>query len=177
MEFYLYDSNDRQFAGICDSIKESNPTAEVLPVKSWEEFRNTLKWCVGKNQSFDSFYFYTHGAPGRIRVGNDFVTKGDLFFFRTVAAIVKPGARVLFIGCNLGFHEGLVDTGLEFMEEFGRCFLAGSGGIVGASETLVLKPAVWHTDMWVPWGEKVRLIRVDKNGRTIEVKSYKSGPL
>jgi hypothetical protein len=80
---------------------------------------------ANNNMTFNRLLFQTHGSPGGIWFGNDFVSKHTLKpVFASFASLFPHPARIYFDGCNVA--EG--GDGTDFLLAAGETLLALGGG-------------------------------------------------
>jgi hypothetical protein len=115
-------------------------------------------------QTFDRILFETHGSPGRIYFGDQYIDGG---WWRSAVSkgwtsIAAIGARVYFNGCNVA--EGA--NGWSFLEAAAAVFLTPGGGQVFGQTSLGFgNPFNGHVVHL--WGS-TRTLFVDFSGRITE---------
>jgi Domain of unknown function (DUF4347) len=113
---------------------------------------------VAKGSTFRRVVFSTHGAPGKIYIGDEPITPGVLRrYFGSYDRLFPSVTRMYFNGCNVA--DG--DDGWEFLETAGSVFLRSQGGEVFAWDSWGFA-LPWHTHHF--WGS-TRYVAVGPGGR------------
>lgn len=107
--------------------------------------------------------FAFHGSPGMIHLPDTTgITAAGLAGFCKNPMFLAKGARILFHSCQIA--QG--SLGKTFLENIGKGFLTGKGGIVGAAnvDTALVMP--WGLSYLMPFsGGDLTITQYDINGK------------
>jgi len=127
---HVYDSSDSR-------IVETAATRGVhdrLGAANGKDLLTGLDGLVAAGSMFDRILFETHGAPGRIYFGSDYLDaySWGTFLDYNFAALTTRNARVYFNGCNVA--EG--KEGWAFLDSVVPVLLRPGGGQVFGQTSL-----------------------------------------
>ena len=156
----VYDQYDGDIAKLAGARSGQYP----LPVTGSDDLANSLDRLVAAGSKFDRVLFTTHGIPGSIYVGGDYISaawwRGKMG--RKWSRVTTVNAHVYFNGCNVA--EG--SDGWDFLDAAAAVFLNPGGGEVFA-QTSVGVGLPWNGHSVHFWG-KTRKLYVDYIGRVTE---------
>lgn len=157
---HIFDSSD---SGIVQTVG-ARGVVDQLPISTGDDLAPALDRLVSAGSRFDRVLFETHGSPGHIYFGNQFISAA---WWRSVrdrnyTNLTTANARVYFNGCNVAEEA----SGWEFLEAVVPVLLTPGGGeVFGQTSVGFGNPFNGHVVHL--WGSTRRLF-VDSNGRIIE---------
>ena len=167
---YLYDP---QFEAGALAFKEDvGGDTAIHPISCL----NTLRSALESYSLVRQLVFDTHGVPGKIALADRGHVDGlDFGMLRLLPPdLLRPNARVLFYGCNLG--KG--DEGDTILDEVGLAAIRGKGGTAGASTVTNFALALGRfgsAGVWMDLGNlfaaRLKVVRFDEAGHRAEAMS------
>jgi len=167
---YLYDP---QFESGARAFRDdAGGDCAIHPVSCLD----TLRGALAAHAMVRFLVFDTHGVPGKLSLADHGHVDGmDFSMLRLLPNdLLRPRARVLFYGCNLG--EG--SEGDTFLDEFGLAAFRGKGGTAGAGTVSNFSlsfgshgtAGVWM-DLGNPFAARLKVVRFDEAGHRAEAMS------
>lgn len=158
--------HDPQFEAGARAFKEDmGGDTAIHPVSCLD----TLRGALASYSLVRFLVFDTHGVPGQIALAdNGHVDGMDFGMLRLLPPdLLRPNARVLFYGCNIG--EGA--EGDTFLDEFGLAAFRGKGGTAAASTVTNFAlsmggfgtAGVWM-DLKNLFAARLKVVRYDESG-------------
>lgn len=170
---HMYDADYSDKGNRILSSRELEPGAIRLPVADLREFTMNLRWLRDEGMLVDRLIIDTHGSPGAIYFGKEWLDHTRLQRFRAgFSRIFAAGARIFLSGCNVAESCGIgkcsaPGDGRRFLMDFARCFLSRNGGCVGASTSLgfanLFTNRVYHF-----WGDTVYAL-INRGGAKLRI--------
>jgi len=169
----IYDAADDLTADLGPNIG-ARLGVRPWPVTNTDELNSDLDGARQQGLRIDELYFVTHGHPGVLFFGNDYLSVQTLrskFAGKGFENLFNPGALVHFVGCevakvvkdcedwvlNSADPKCTVDgNGSMFLLTFAQIFLTKAGGSAdGWTTTGYTAPALGGSEVYHPMGQHV----------------------
>jgi hypothetical protein len=195
MRLYIYDEQEYRHSrhDADDGIVFGGDRDDTvrLPASSLTGLQGGLDQLVKDKKTFDRVLWMTHGSPGGIYFGDDFLgvkaLAGDGFAGKGYGKLFPKPTKMYFSGCNVAGDTDCSgscspearDIGWRFLEAAGKLFLQGGGYTMGWTslghgwnQKIIRMLVSSHS---VHFSGDVRHVTFGPGGKVLERLSYDGG--
>jgi hypothetical protein len=156
---FIYDVKANEGMGI-DRLY-NGPNVYSIPARDISFLEKWLDLLVKDGMTFSKALWFTHGAPGQIKIGNDIIfdTAWRGLQGKGYDRLFPADAKIGFNGCNVAKE----DVGWNFLEQAGRVFFSNGGTVFGYTSYGIALP--YNQFLWPESGKVYHLYG---NARRVE---------